>query len=151
MNSEVLTRRLSAILSADVEGYSRLMGEDEGATVKTLERYREGMAGSRLRPSSSQDAAMFTKEWMRNQPMPHLAYRLFRPYSETFPAYWEHYGKVTEQYVLQRSLIDRTTGLRGTSIRPHFAVDAIALSQQVPPAGTAADFNPHGCDHSGHT
>jgi adenylate cyclase len=29
-------RKLAAILSADVKGYSRLMGEDEAATVKTL-------------------------------------------------------------------------------------------------------------------
>jgi class 3 adenylate cyclase len=28
MNSKELTRRLTAILGADVEGYSRLMGED---------------------------------------------------------------------------------------------------------------------------
>jgi adenylate cyclase len=34
-------RKLSAILSADVKGYSRLMGEDELATVRTLEEYRE--------------------------------------------------------------------------------------------------------------
>jgi len=34
-------RRLTAILSADVKGYSRLMGEDEVATVRTLTAYRE--------------------------------------------------------------------------------------------------------------
>jgi len=34
-------RKLSAILSADVEGYSRLMGDDEEATVRTLTAYRE--------------------------------------------------------------------------------------------------------------
>jgi adenylate cyclase len=37
-------RKLSAILSADVEGYSRLMGEDELGTVRTLEAYREMIA-----------------------------------------------------------------------------------------------------------
>jgi len=37
-------RKLSAILSADAKGYSRLMGEDELATVRTLEAYREMMA-----------------------------------------------------------------------------------------------------------
>jgi len=37
-------RKLSAILSADVKGYSRLMGEDELATVRTLEAYREMIA-----------------------------------------------------------------------------------------------------------
>ena len=36
-------RKLTAILSADVEGYSRLMGEDEYATVSTLTAYRELM------------------------------------------------------------------------------------------------------------
>ncbi len=30
-------RKLNAILSADVKGYSRLMGDDELATVRTLE------------------------------------------------------------------------------------------------------------------
>jgi adenylate cyclase len=37
-------RKLSAILSADVAGYSRLMGDDELATVRTLETYRETLA-----------------------------------------------------------------------------------------------------------
>jgi len=34
-------RKLTAILSADVKGYSRLMGEDEEATVRTITAYRE--------------------------------------------------------------------------------------------------------------
>ena len=34
-------RKLTAILSADVAGYSRLMQEDEAATVKTLEAYKK--------------------------------------------------------------------------------------------------------------
>lgn len=33
-------RRLSALLSADVEGYSRLMADDEAATIRTLTAYR---------------------------------------------------------------------------------------------------------------
>ena len=37
-------RKLSAILSADVKDYSRLMGEDELGTVRTLEAYREMIA-----------------------------------------------------------------------------------------------------------
>jgi adenylate cyclase len=41
MAQEGFKRKLSAILSADVEGYSRLMGEDEEATVRTLTAYRE--------------------------------------------------------------------------------------------------------------
>jgi adenylate cyclase len=41
MAEEGFKRKLAAILSADVEGYSRLMGEDEEATVRTLTAYRE--------------------------------------------------------------------------------------------------------------
>jgi len=40
-----MQRRLAAILSADVAGYSRLMGEDEVATVRTLSEYRGLIAG----------------------------------------------------------------------------------------------------------
>ena len=36
MNQPALQRKLTAILSADVAGFSRLMGEDEAATVRTL-------------------------------------------------------------------------------------------------------------------
>jgi len=45
MTEERAKRRLAAILSADVEGYSRLMGEDELGTVRTLEAYREVIVG----------------------------------------------------------------------------------------------------------
>jgi len=38
-------RKLTAILSADVKGYSRLMGEDEEVTVRTITAYREVMTG----------------------------------------------------------------------------------------------------------
>ena len=41
MTDEGFKRKLAALLSADVEGYSRLMGEDEEATVRTLTAYRE--------------------------------------------------------------------------------------------------------------
>jgi adenylate cyclase len=44
MAPEGYKRKLTTILSADVAGYSRLMGEDEAATVKTLTTYREIMA-----------------------------------------------------------------------------------------------------------
>ena len=44
MNSEGVERRLAAILSADVVGYSRLMAEDEAATIRTLTDYREEIA-----------------------------------------------------------------------------------------------------------
>jgi adenylate cyclase len=38
-----MERKLAAILSADVQGYSRLMGDDEEATIRTLTAYREAM------------------------------------------------------------------------------------------------------------
>ncbi len=44
MTTERYRRKLTAILSADVKGYSRLMGEDEEATVRTLTAFREVMA-----------------------------------------------------------------------------------------------------------
>mgnify|MGYP001821321321 CR=1 FL=1 len=44
MAEEKFKRKLTAILSADVADYSRLMAEDESATVKTLETYREVMS-----------------------------------------------------------------------------------------------------------
>jgi adenylate cyclase len=40
MATEDFKRKITAILSADVAGYSRLMGEDEAATVRTLETYK---------------------------------------------------------------------------------------------------------------
>ena len=40
MTTDTFQRKLTAILSADVVGYSRLMGDDEAATVKTLESYK---------------------------------------------------------------------------------------------------------------
>jgi adenylate cyclase len=44
MSEERVKRKLSAILSADVVGYSRLMQEDEVSTVRTLEAYRKVMS-----------------------------------------------------------------------------------------------------------
>jgi adenylate cyclase len=41
MTQKGFKRKLSAILSADAVGYSRLMGEDEDTTVQTLTTYRE--------------------------------------------------------------------------------------------------------------
>jgi adenylate cyclase len=45
MSTEESKRKLSAILSADVKGYSRLMSQDEEATVKTLKHYRLTISG----------------------------------------------------------------------------------------------------------
>ena len=38
------TRKLAAILAADVVGYSRLMGEDEAGTAKLVRERREAAA-----------------------------------------------------------------------------------------------------------
>jgi adenylate cyclase len=43
MAQEKFKCKLATILSADVAGYSRLMGEDESVMVKTLEVYENGM------------------------------------------------------------------------------------------------------------
>src|SRR5512139_1036915 len=43
MTAKEVKRKLAAILSADVKGYSRLMGEEEVSTLKTLSAYREVM------------------------------------------------------------------------------------------------------------
>ena len=40
MADENYKRKLTAILSADVAGYSRLMGDNEAATVTTLKLHR---------------------------------------------------------------------------------------------------------------
>jgi len=45
MANEDVKRKLSAILSADVQGYSRLMGDDEQATIETITVYRAIMTG----------------------------------------------------------------------------------------------------------
>ena len=43
MAEESAKRKMSAILSADVRGYSRLMSEDEESTVRTLQEHQEMM------------------------------------------------------------------------------------------------------------
>ena len=44
MTSGDVKRKLTTIFSADVESYSRLMGEDEFATLETLNSYKETMS-----------------------------------------------------------------------------------------------------------
>jgi TolB-like protein/class 3 adenylate cyclase len=43
MATQDFKRKLTAILSADAKGYSRLMGDDEEATVSTITAYREAI------------------------------------------------------------------------------------------------------------
>ena len=44
MPTQDVKRKLTAILSADVKGYSRLMGEDEVGTIRTLNAYKDVMS-----------------------------------------------------------------------------------------------------------
>jgi adenylate cyclase len=44
MTTEGFKRKLTTLFSADVAGYSRLMGQDEAATVETITTYREVMS-----------------------------------------------------------------------------------------------------------
>jgi adenylate cyclase len=44
VNTRNVKRKLAALVSADVVGYSRLMGDDEMATIETLTAYRELMS-----------------------------------------------------------------------------------------------------------
>ena len=44
MMEKGIKRKLTAILSADVAGYSRLMSDDEVATVRTLQDYRKAIS-----------------------------------------------------------------------------------------------------------
>ena len=45
MTTQEVKRKLTAIFNGDVKGYSRLMGEDEKGTVRTLNAYKEVMTG----------------------------------------------------------------------------------------------------------
>jgi adenylate cyclase len=42
------TRRLAAILAADVAGYSRLIGADESGTLRRLKAIRDELVGPTL-------------------------------------------------------------------------------------------------------
>ncbi len=48
MTPEAFKRKLTVILSADVKGYSRLMGEDEAGTLATLKRHREELIDPKI-------------------------------------------------------------------------------------------------------
>ena len=45
MADEGFKRNLTAILSADIVGYSRLMGDDEEETIQNLNTYHKAMSG----------------------------------------------------------------------------------------------------------
>jgi adenylate cyclase len=50
MAEERLQRRLAAILSADVVGYSRLMGIDEAGTLARLKALRRDLIDPKIAP-----------------------------------------------------------------------------------------------------
>ena len=43
-----MVRRLAAVLAADVVGYSRLMGEDEEGTLRSLKEHRQGVLAPQI-------------------------------------------------------------------------------------------------------
>ncbi|MEE9274298.1 MAG: adenylate/guanylate cyclase domain-containing protein, partial [bacterium] len=45
MEPQEIKRKLTTILAADIEGYSRHMGADEEATLKTLRAHRQVVDG----------------------------------------------------------------------------------------------------------
>ena len=55
MTEKQITRRLAAILAADVAGYSRMMGADEAGTIAALRRNLERDVQSRCRGASWPD------------------------------------------------------------------------------------------------
>jgi class 3 adenylate cyclase len=57
-----VTRKLAAIVAADVVGYSRLMGADEAATLAEQERHLVLRAPERaVRPAIAEDQAHIVK------------------------------------------------------------------------------------------
>jgi hypothetical protein len=73
MTQESYKRKLTAILSADVKGYSRLMGEDEKGTVRTLNAYTEGERTGALNPNRADShvwlAMILTASASRRMPL----------------------------------------------------------------------------------
>ena len=75
-------RRLSAILSADVVGYSRLMAEDEDGTVRRLAAYRDEITllveqhGGRIVTSLATTFSLSFPVWRANSAERQLACRV---------------------------------------------------------------------------
>ncbi len=65
MNTLDVKRKLMAILSADVEGYSRLMGKDELGTIRTLTAYRDTMTNLNGVLNLTPDKVKKLNEWAR--------------------------------------------------------------------------------------
>ena len=72
MTPEGITRKLIAILSADVKDYTRLMSQDDVGTIRTLTAYKEAMetliraTGARWwMPPGTTSWPASTASWMR--------------------------------------------------------------------------------------
>ncbi len=59
--AERVTRRLAAILAADVVGYSRLMGADEAGTLARLKALRKDVFDPRIAEHGLKRLAGFAK------------------------------------------------------------------------------------------
>ena len=58
------TRRLAAILAADVAGYSRLMGADEEGTLELLKALRRELLDPKKHPEAKQEPARRFADWL---------------------------------------------------------------------------------------
>ena len=68
MAQQDVTRKLAAILAADVIGYSGLMEADEDATIRTLYTYRQVVDGLVENPRVSIELAIRdTQTYYKNQ------------------------------------------------------------------------------------
>jgi hypothetical protein len=72
VSSEGIKRKLSAILSSDVEGYSRPVGGDDVLTVRTLTAYRESTPSERACRAAKLCARAVPRLWLPRNRMPQL-------------------------------------------------------------------------------
>ena len=85
-------RKLSAILSADVKGYSILMADDEAATVKTLTAYRDLISsltrkhqGRVVDSPGDNILALSSAVWWMRYAVPWRFRKSFRPGTLSYP------------------------------------------------------------------
>jgi hypothetical protein len=77
-----MERKLAAILSADVQGYSRLMGDDEEGTIRTLTAYREVMTHLILSIVAGSCTPRVTTSW-RSLPVQSMRYKAQSQFSKS--------------------------------------------------------------------
>jgi hypothetical protein len=69
-----MQRRLSAILAADVVGYSRLMGKDEAGTLDALKALRKGLVAALAHVGRLDEARRAAQEARRQLPDLSISY-----------------------------------------------------------------------------